>query len=77
MQVIVAALDDPLALRAMKVAVDGLNEADSVAITTYAGDVRVVLPPTPAAAYEKIVAAITKLIASGPALSWTQRQTPE
>jgi Ca-activated chloride channel family protein len=55
----------PLALRSMKLAVDGLNEADSVAITTYAGDVRVVLPPTPASEYARIVSAIDSLSSGG------------
>jgi Ca-activated chloride channel family protein len=55
----------PLAMRSMKLAVDGLNEADTVAITTYAGSVRDVLPPTPAAQRKQIFAAIDSLRSGG------------
>ena len=55
----------PLAMRSMKLAVDGLNETDTVAITTYAGNVRDVLPPTPASQRKKIFAAIGSLNAGG------------
>ncbi len=55
----------PLALRSIKLAVDGLNEADTVAITTYAGSVRDVLPPTPASQRQEIFAAIDSLSAGG------------
>jgi Ca-activated chloride channel family protein len=37
-----------LAKKSLKIAVDNLGEKDRVAITTYAGGVRVLLPPTPA-----------------------------
>jgi Ca-activated chloride channel family protein len=55
----------PLAMRSMKLAVDGLNETDTVAITTYAGNVRDVLPPTPASQRKQIFAAIDSLSAGG------------
>jgi Ca-activated chloride channel family protein len=55
----------PLAVRSIKLAVDGLNEADTVAITTYAGGVRDVLPPTPASERERIFAALDSLSAGG------------
>jgi Ca-activated chloride channel family protein len=55
----------PLAKRSMQLAVDGLNETDTVAITTYAGDVRDVLPPTPASQRKQIFAAIDSLNAGG------------
>ncbi|MFL5345362.1 MAG: vWA domain-containing protein [Hyalangium sp.] len=55
----------PLAVRSIKLAVDGLNEADTVAITTYAGDVRDVLPPTPASQRQEIFAALDSLSARG------------
>jgi Ca-activated chloride channel family protein len=55
----------PLALRSIKLAVDGLNETDTVAITTYAGDVRTVLPPTPASEQHKIFAAVDSLRSGG------------
>jgi Ca-activated chloride channel family protein len=55
----------PLAMRSMKLAVDGLNETDTVAITTYAGNVRDVLPPTPASQRKQIFAAIDSLNAGG------------
>ncbi len=55
----------PLAQRAMKLMVDGLNEEDTVALVTYAGSVTDVLPPTPASEREKLFAAIDSLTASG------------
>ncbi|KFE62660.1 vWA domain-containing protein [Hyalangium minutum] len=55
----------PLALRSIKLAVDGLNETDTVAITTYSGDVRTVLPPTPASEQQKIFAAVDSLRSGG------------
>jgi Ca-activated chloride channel family protein len=55
----------PLAMHSMKLAVDGLNETDTVAITTYAGDVRDVLPPTLASQRKQIFTAIDSLNAGG------------
>ncbi|WP_224372422.1 vWA domain-containing protein [Hyalangium versicolor] len=55
----------PLAQRAMKLMVDGLNEEDTVALVTYAGSVRDVLPPTPASERAKLFAAIDSLTAGG------------
>jgi len=55
----------PLTKRSIQLAVDGLNETDTVAITTYAGDVRVVLPPTPASQRKEIFTAIEGLSAGG------------
>jgi Ca-activated chloride channel family protein len=55
----------PLALRSIKLAVDGLNETDTVAISTYAGEVRTVLGPTPASNRREIFAAVDSLRAGG------------
>ena len=55
----------PLAQEAMKIAVRNLNENDTVAIVTYAGESRDVLPPTPATEYQTIFAAIDSLHAGG------------
>jgi len=55
----------PLAMRSIKLAVDGLNETDTVAITTYAGSVRDILPPTPASERQKIFEAVDSLRSGG------------
>jgi Ca-activated chloride channel family protein len=55
----------PLAKEAMKVAVKNLNENDTVAIVTYAGSTRDVLPPTPATDQQRIYAAIESLQSGG------------
>ena len=55
----------PLAREAMKVAVKNLNENDTVAIVTYAGGTRDVLPPTPATDVARIHAAIDSLRSGG------------
>jgi Ca-activated chloride channel family protein len=55
----------PLAIRSIKLMVDGLNETDTVALTTYAGSVRDVLPPTPASQREQIFAALDSLGSGG------------
>jgi len=55
----------PLAKQAMRIAVKNLNESDTVAIVTYAGSTRDVLPPTPATDYQRIYAAIDTLEAGG------------
>ncbi|WP_224246081.1 vWA domain-containing protein [Hyalangium gracile] len=55
----------PLAREAMKIAVKNLNEHDTVAIVTYAGSTRDVLPPTPATDHERIYAAIDSLQSGG------------
>jgi Ca-activated chloride channel family protein len=55
----------PLAQKAMKLMVDGLNEADTVALVTYAGSVRDVLPPTPAVQRDRLFAAIDSLTSGG------------
>ncbi|WP_199242869.1 von Willebrand factor type A domain-containing protein [Vitiosangium sp. GDMCC 1.1324] len=55
----------PLAQKAMKLMVDGLNESDTVALVTYAGSVRDVLPPTPASQREQLFAAIDSLTSGG------------
>ncbi|WP_164015794.1 vWA domain-containing protein [Pyxidicoccus trucidator] len=54
-----------LAKTSMKLAVGGLNEQDTVAITTYAGNVRTVLEPTPAGQREDIEEAIDSLSTGG------------
>ncbi|MCY1019917.1 vWA domain-containing protein [Pyxidicoccus sp. MSG2] len=54
-----------LAKKAMKLAVGGLNETDTVAITTYAGDVRTVLETTPASERGHIEDAIDSLCTGG------------
>ncbi|MBJ6762610.1 von Willebrand factor type A domain-containing protein [Myxococcaceae bacterium JPH2] len=55
----------PLAREAMKIAVKNLNENDTVAIVTYAGSTRDVLPPTPATDVQRIYSAIDTLSAGG------------
>ncbi|WP_434383618.1 vWA domain-containing protein [Melittangium boletus] len=55
----------PLAQKSMKVLVQGLNARDTVALVTYAGSVRDVLPPTPATERGTIFAAIDALSAEG------------
>ena len=55
----------PLAQKAMKLMVDGLNEADTVALVTYAGRVSDVLPPTPAVERDRLFAAIDSLTSGG------------
>jgi len=55
----------PLAKEAMKIAVKNLNENDTVAIVTYAGSTRDVLPPTPATDQQRIYAAIESLESGG------------
>ncbi|MFL5351675.1 vWA domain-containing protein [Archangium sp.] len=55
----------PLAQKAMKLMVDGLNESDTVALVTYAGSVRDVLPSTPASEREKLFLAIDSLTSGG------------
>jgi Ca-activated chloride channel family protein len=55
----------PLAQKAMKLMVDGLNESDTVALVTYAGQVRDVLPPTPATQRDTLFAAIDALTSGG------------
>ncbi len=54
-----------LAKTAMKLAVGGLNEEDTVAITTYAGGVHKVLEPTPAGRRGDIEEAIDSLSTGG------------
>ncbi|WP_163781022.1 vWA domain-containing protein [Myxococcus vastator] len=55
----------PLAVQAIKVAVKNLNENDTVAVVTYAGNTRDVLPPTPATDVKRIHAALDSLTAGG------------
>ncbi|WP_223632565.1 VWA domain-containing protein [Corallococcus sp. EGB] len=55
----------PLAIEAIKIAVKNLNENDTVALVTYAGSTRDVLPPTPATDVKKIHAALDSLSAGG------------
>ncbi|MCP3099531.1 von Willebrand factor type A domain-containing protein [Myxococcus sp. K15C18031901] len=55
----------PLAKEAIKIAVKNLNENDTVAIVTYAGSTRDVLPPTPATDIKRIHAALDMLEAGG------------
>lgn len=59
--------DDKLSLakESLKVAVEHLGEKDRVAITTYAGGVRVILPPTPASQKDTIKRAIDGLQSAG------------
>ncbi|MCP3141719.1 vWA domain-containing protein [Pyxidicoccus xibeiensis] len=54
-----------LAKTSMRLALEGLNARDTVAITTYAGDVRTVLEPTPANEREDIIDAIDSLSTGG------------
>ncbi|WNG17174.1 von Willebrand factor type A domain-containing protein [Cystobacter fuscus] len=55
----------PLAKEAMKIAVKNLNENDTVALVTYAGGTRDVLPPTAATDLERIYKAIDSLESGG------------
>jgi len=55
----------PLAQRSLRILVDNLNENDTVALVTYAGSTRVVLPPTNASQRATIDAAIDDLTAGG------------
>ena len=55
----------PLAQSAMKLMVDNLNETDTVALVTYAGSVRDVLPPTPASQRDVLFSAIDSLTSGG------------
>ena len=55
----------PLAQKAMKLMVDGLNESDTVALVTYAGSVRDVLSPTSASQRDTVFAAIDSLTSGG------------
>ncbi|WP_338866106.1 vWA domain-containing protein [Myxococcus stipitatus] len=55
----------PLAKEAVKIAVKNLNENDTVAIVTYAGSTRDVLPPTPASDVKRIHAALDSLESGG------------
>ncbi len=55
----------PLAQKSMKVLVDGLTARDTVALVTYAGSVRDVLPPTSATERGTLFAAIDALSAEG------------
>ncbi|AGC48271.1 von Willebrand factor type A domain-containing protein [Myxococcus stipitatus DSM 14675] len=54
-----------LAKKSMKLAVAGLNPTDTVALTTYAGDVRTVLESTPVSQRKDIDAAIDALATGG------------
>ncbi|MEQ8276915.1 MAG: von Willebrand factor type A domain-containing protein [Deltaproteobacteria bacterium] len=54
-----------LATKSLSVAVDQLTSKDRVAITTYAGGVRLVLPPTSGAKKSKIKAALSGLRTAG------------
>ena len=54
-----------LAQRSLSVAVDRLDERDQVAITTYAGGVRLVLAPTSAAHKDEIKRALRSLTSGG------------
>ncbi len=55
----------PLAQRALRILLDNLNDGDSVALVTYAGNVRVVLPPTGLEHKARIAEAIDALSANG------------
>jgi len=55
----------PLAQRSLRILVDNLKDGDTVALVTYAGNTRVVLPPTGVAHRNKILAAIEDLDAGG------------
>jgi Ca-activated chloride channel family protein len=55
----------PLAQRSLRILVDNLDDRDTVALVTYAGDTRVVLEPTPLAQRGRIMAAIDDLSAGG------------
>jgi Ca-activated chloride channel family protein len=69
----------PLARRSLRILVDNLNDGDTVALVTYAGNTRVVLPPTGLDHKAQILAAIEDLqsggstaMASGIALAYAQ-----
>lgn len=51
----------PLAQEALRILVNNLDARDTVALITYAGEVRDVLPPTPAGQRETIIEAIDRL----------------
>lgn len=55
----------PLAKRALRLLVDNLKDGDTVALVTYAGGVRDVLPPTGLEHRERIISAIESLNAGG------------
>jgi len=55
----------PLAKRALRVLVNNLNDSDTVALVTYAGNTRLVLPPTGLGNRGRIMAAIEGLDAGG------------
>lgn len=55
----------PLAKRALRMLVDQLHDGDTVALVTYAGNVRLVLPPTGLERKAEIHAAIEDLTAGG------------
>jgi Ca-activated chloride channel family protein len=55
----------PLAKEAIKIAVKNLNENDTVALVTYAGSTRDVLPPTPATDVKRIHDALDSLQSGG------------
>jgi len=54
-----------LAQASLRILLDSLNARDTVALVTYAGAVRDVLPPTPASERETILAAIESLTTGG------------
>ncbi len=55
----------PLAKQSLRLLTSTLRPDDTIALCTYAGEVREVLPPTPAAASRKILNAIDQLNADG------------
>ena len=55
----------PLAQRSLRILVDALHDGDTVALVTYAGGVRLVLPPTPMTKKADIHEAIANLSAGG------------
>jgi Mg-chelatase subunit ChlD len=55
----------PLAQQSLKILTNTLREGDSVALVTYAGNTRVVLPATDAAYKGRILAAIDDLSSGG------------
>lgn len=55
----------PLAQESLRVLVNNLDARDTVALVTYAGEVRDVLPPTPADQRKTIIEAIDELTAGG------------
>jgi len=54
-----------LAKRALRLLLSNLKDGDTVALVTYAGNTRVVLPPTPISQRTKIVSALEDLNAGG------------